>query len=140
MLALQSHADETSALSAGLTLGIAVVGTLLAVFVADLISHLVVHQSLPNRGELRHMIAVGVGAGTVLIAPVLLLLAAGAGWWTTADALAGAIVALVLSLVLVGYLAIRRLSIPLLHKAAVLIAEVVLSLLVIALELVAHLG
>ena len=45
---------------------------------------------------------------------------------------------LVVSLAVVGFLAIRRLEIPLRHKAAIMLAEVVLSLLVIGLELVAH--
>ena len=42
------------------------------------------------------------------------------------------------SLAIVGFLAIRRLEIPLHHKAAIMFAEVLLSLLVIGLELLAH--
>ena len=54
VLALQSHAE--SAARATVTLLIAVVGTLLAVFVADIVSHLAVHAALPTSRELRHML------------------------------------------------------------------------------------
>lgn len=52
------------------TLAIAVVGTLLAVFVADLLSHLTVHSALPTAAEFRHMTAIGAGSITVLVLPL----------------------------------------------------------------------
>lgn len=41
-----------------MTLLIAVTGTLLADFVADLVAHIAVHTALPDRAELVHMISV----------------------------------------------------------------------------------
>ena len=138
VLALRSHADETSPAAAAATLSIVVIGSLLGIFVADLLSHLTVHSKLPTGEELHHMMAVSAGGLGVLVTPLLLLAAAGLGLWSTAVALGWAVVVLVASLMVVGYLAIRRLDIPLHHKAAIMFAEVVLSLLVIGLELIAH--
>ena len=61
VMALSSHADELTPGSAAVTLLIAVVGTLLAVFVADLVAHIAVHTALPDRAELAHMISVSTG-------------------------------------------------------------------------------
>jgi len=138
VLALRSHADETTPAAAAATLSIVVIGSLLGIFVADLLSHLTVHSTLPTGAELHHMIAVSADGLGVLVTPLLLLTAAGLGLWSTAVALGWAIVVLVVSLAVVGFLAIRRLEIPLRHKAAIMFAEVVLSLLVIGLELLAH--
>ena len=138
VLALRSHADETTPGAAAATLSIVVVGSLLGIFVADLLSHLTVHAKLPSSHELNHMIAVSTGALSVLVTPLLLLAAAGLGLWSTAVALQWAVVVLVVTLLVIGYLAIRRLELPVHHKAIIVFAEVVLSLLVIGLELLAH--
>jgi hypothetical protein len=138
VLALQSHADETTPAAAAATLSIVVIGSLLGIFVADLLSHLTVHAKPPTREELHHMIAVSGEALGVLVTPLLLLAAAGLGLWSTAVALRWAIIVLVVTLVLIGYLAIRQLKLPFRHKSVIVLAEVVLSLLVIGLELLAH--
>ena len=104
-----------------------VIGSLLGIFVADLLSHLTVHSKLPTGDELHHMIAVSADGLGVLVTPLLLLTAAGLGLWSTAVALGWAVVVLVVSLMVVGYLAIRRLEIPLRHKVAIMFAEVVLE-------------
>ncbi|WP_018772494.1 hypothetical protein [Arthrobacter sp. 131MFCol6.1] len=138
MLALRSHADETTPGAAAATLSIVVIGSLLGILVADLLSHLTVHSQLPTREQLRRMTAVSASGLGVLVVPLLLLAGAGLGLWTTAVALAWAIVVLVASLGIAGFLAIRRLEIPLRYKTAIMFAEVVLSLVVIGFELVAH--
>jgi hypothetical protein len=138
VLALQSHADETTPAAAAATLSIVVVGSLLGIFVADLLSHLTVHAQAPTREELRHMVGVSVEALGVLVTPLLLLAAAGLGLWSTAVALRWAIVVLAVTLFVIGYLAIRQLKLPFRHKAVILLAEVLLGLLVIGLELLAH--
>ncbi|MET1065426.1 MAG: hypothetical protein ABWX85_10705 [Arthrobacter sp.] len=138
VLALRGHADETTPAAAAATLSIVVVGSLLGILVADLLSHLTVHEELPSRQEIRFMVATGTEALGVLVTPVLLLTAAGLGLWSTAVALQWAIVVLVATLLVIGFLAIRRLDLPLRHKVVIVFAEVVLSLLVIGLELLAH--
>ena len=106
--------------------------------ITTMLSHLTVHSQLPTGEELHHMITVSASGLGVLVTPLLLLAAAGLGIWSTAVALGWAVVVLVVSLAVVGFLAIRNLAIPVRHKAAIMFAEVVLSLLVIGLELVAH--
>ncbi|MET3949989.1 hypothetical protein [Arthrobacter sp. UYEF36] len=138
VLALRSHADETTPAAAAATLSIVVVGSLLGIFVADLLSHLTVHARLPSGQELHHTIAVSTEALSVLVTPLLLLTAAGLGLWSTAVALQWAVIVLVVTLLIVGYLAIRRLELPIRHKVVIVFAEVVLSLVVIGLELLAH--
>ena len=138
VLALRSHADETTPGAAAATLTIVVVGSLLGIFVADLLSHLTVHAKLPSGQEMQHMVAVSTESLSVLVTPLLLLTAAGLGIWSTAVALQWAVVVLVATLFVIGYLAVRRLELPLHHKAIIVLAEVVLSLAVIGLELLAH--
>ncbi len=138
VLTLQSHASETTPGQAAITLLIAVVGTLLAVFVADLLSHLTVHAKLPTVPELRHMIAVSIGSIGVVVLPMVFLLLAQLDVWSIEAAIQAAVVVLIATLAFVGFLAVRRIALPFWQKAVVLLAEVVLGLAVIGLELLAH--
>jgi hypothetical protein len=138
VLALRAEADHLTIRAATGTLAIAVVGTLLAVLVADVVAHITVHGALPSRGELVHMLRVVVGALAVLVLPLVFLGVAALGWWTLGGALLASSIALVVTLVAVGYLAVRRLQLPLLQRLVVLLAEFALGLLVVALELLAH--
>lgn len=138
VLALQTHADQTAPGAAAATLVIGVVGTLLAVFLADLLSHLTVHARIPTRKEFAHMVHVSIGSIGVVFLPLIFLAVAGIGAWTTSTALGWSAAVLLMTLAVVGYLAVRRVTLPLRHKAAILFAEVVLGALVIGLELLAH--
>ncbi|QBR92327.1 hypothetical protein [Nocardioides euryhalodurans] len=136
VLALGSHAE--SAGRAALTLLIAVTGTALAVLVADVVAHVVVHARLPTGRELGSMVRVSSSALASLLLPFVFLGLGVAGIWESDTALRAATIALVVALVAIGYLAVRRLQLPLLQRLVVLLAEVVLGLAVIALELLAH--
>jgi hypothetical protein len=138
VLALRSEADHLTAGAAAATLAIAVIGTLLAVLVAEIVAHVTVHAALPSGGELAHLLRVVVGALGVLVLPLLFLGVAALDGWTLDRALQASSIALVVTLVAVGYLAARRLRLPLVQRLVVLRAEFVLGLLVIALELLAH--
>lgn len=83
------------------------------------------------------MVAAGTEVLGVLVTPLLLLTAAGLGLWSMAVALQWAIVVLVITLLVIGYLATWKLELTFRHKAAIVFADVVLSLLVIGLELLA---
>jgi purine-cytosine permease-like protein len=87
VLTLESHSETLTAGEAASTLTITVIGTLLAVFVADLVSHVAVHAKTPTRPELRHMARVSFGAFGAIVFPLIFM-----------------------TLVLVGYLAVRRVS------------------------------
>jgi len=138
VLALGVHPEDTSPGRAAATLVIVVLGTLLAVFVADFIAHLTVHGVLPNPREFRHMIAVTTGSLTVIAVPLALVAAAALGLLRLSTALTASAIVLVVTLVLVGYLAVRRFAIPRWHRFVILFAEALLGLAVIALELLAH--
>jgi hypothetical protein len=135
-LALRSHAE-----SAGTAIGtllIAVLGTVLAVFVADVVSHIAAHAALPDRGELRHMTSVSFGSLSVLVVPFILVGLAAADVWQLEQALRATTFVLVATLVAVGYVAVRRVRLPVRQKLVVLFGEFALGVLVVLLELLAH--
>jgi hypothetical protein len=136
VLALQSHAE--SAGRATVTLLIAVLGTLLAVFVADVVSHLAVHAVLPTARELRHMVRVSFGSLGALALPFIFMGLAIVGVMDLDTALWAAAGVLVASLVVIGYLAVRRVKLTVGQRLIVLLSECLLGCTVVALELLAH--
>jgi len=138
IIAMQSHSNGLAVGEAAATLAIAVVGTLLAVFVADLVSHIAVHQTLPTRAELGAMVRVSFGAFAAVVLPLVFIAAAAFELWSIDAALRASIVALVVSLILIGYLAVRRVPMAWWKRLIVLGAEFVLGLGVVGLELLAH--
>jgi MFS family permease len=139
VLALGSHHPE-SALSALSTLLVTVFGTLLAIFTADIVSHLVVHGALPTRGELLGMVGASFGALTAVIVPVLFLVLAAFGVWRVETALDASAIALIAALVVIGLAAARRIPLTWWQKLIVLGAEALLGLAVVGLQLLAHGG
>jgi len=137
VLTLRSHGDVTAGVAAT-TLLITVGGTLLAVLLADVVSHIAVHAALPTAAEARHMVAVCTGALGVLVLPMVFVGVAATGSWTVDGALRASTIALVASLGVVGWLAVRRISLPGWQKVLVLAAEVALGVAVVSLELLAH--
>jgi hypothetical protein len=139
VMTLRSHGD-VSAGTAATTLLITVGGTLLAVLLADVVSHLAVHGALPTAPEARHMVAVCTGALGVLVLPMVFLGVAGTGSWPVDRALGASTIALVVSLGVVARIAVRRIAVPRWQKLLVLVAVVALGFAVVALELLAHGG
>jgi len=138
VLALRAHTEGLTPAAVATTLGITVAGTLLAVFVADLVSHIAVHAHLPTAAELRHMIAVVAGAATAILLPFVFVGIAALGYWSVESSLLASMIALLAALGVVGWLAVRRVRLPFWQKALVLGAEVALGAAVIGLELLAH--
>lgn len=136
VLALRAHA--VSAGEAALSLVVVVTGTVLAVFVADVVSHIAVHEILPVRAELRHMTRVSIGALGALVLPAIFIGLAVADVWKIEAALRATSIALVAALAAIGYGAVRRARLTAWQRIIVLFGEVVLGLLVIGLELLAH--
>lgn len=137
VLTLRSHGDVTAGVAAT-TLLITVGGTVLAVLLADMVSHIAVHAALPSPAEARHMVAVCTGALGVLALPMVFVGVAATGSWTVDGALRASTIALVASLGVVGWLAVRRVALPRWQKLLVLAAEVALGVAVVSLELLAH--
>jgi len=136
VLALSTHEVETG--EALRTLIVTVLGTLLAVFTADVIAHIVVHERVMTLPELRHALSASFGAIGAVTLPVVFLAIAAAGGWSTEAALRASAVALLLSLVIIGWIAVRRIAIQWWQRVIVMGAEAVLGLAVIGLQVLAH--
>ncbi|GAA3631763.1 hypothetical protein [Microlunatus ginsengisoli] len=138
VIAMSSRAEDLTPGAAAVTLTITVVGTLLAVFVADLVAHIVVHATMPAREELGHMVRVSSSSLGVLVLPLIFIGLAGLGRWHLEQAMRASSIALAATLIVIGYLAARRLRLPLRSRLVILFAEFGLGVLVVLLELLAH--
>lgn len=138
VITLRAHGGHPSAGDALGTLGVTVAATICAVYLADLLSYMVIRTHLPSAAEHRHMVAGTLGAGAVAVAPAICLALALAGVYATTVGLLAAMLVTVATLVAVGLLAVRRLSVPRAQRIAVLAAASTLALVVVALELLSH--
>ena len=100
----------------------AFLGTVLAVFVADVVSHIAVHAALPAPNKVRAIAGITFGALAVLVLPSVLLGLAVAEVWKADTALRASSFALVLSLVVIAFLAVHRVQLPTGQKVLVLSA------------------
>lgn len=139
LMALSSHAHEETPGKAALTLFITVAGVLLASFCADLVAHTVVHQGLPHRDELRHLLRVTGGALSAVTVPLLLIAAAGLGWMHLTTALRAGQIVLVVTLGLLAWIALRRVRLPLWQRLLLIGVLTAIGVAAVALELLAHL-
>jgi hypothetical protein len=136
-IALDAH-GHILPVQAIVTLVVTAVGMLVAIFTADLISHLMVEGRMWTRRELGHALLVTMGSLAVLVLPVAILCGASIGWWGTHIALQIASFALLLTLVVHGWIAIRRLPLRWWQRLLTLTSEALLGLLVIFLQTLAH--
>lgn len=136
-LALGSH-GHVEPLAALQTLAVTVFGTLLAIFTADIVSHLVVHERMLDRTELRRALQTSFGALGAVALPFVFLILAAADVWSLEAALRGSTIALVTALVVIGFAAVRRVRLAWWQRVIALGAEALLGLAVIGLQLLAH--
>ncbi|WP_062386593.1 hypothetical protein [Demequina iriomotensis] len=134
-LSTHGHVEPSEALT---TLAVTALGTLLAVFTADLISHLLAHERLVDTTELRHAVRSSFGALSSLLLPFIFLGVSAAGAWDITNALVASAIALIVALVMIGYLAARQVQLGWWQRIVVLGAEAALGLAVVGLELLAH--
>lgn len=138
IITLRVHDAHPSTTGAFSTLVVAVAATVCAVYLADLLSHMVVHAHLPARHEHRRMVASTLGAGAVAMPPLGCIALAGTGIYGTSTGLLAAMVVTIATLTAIGVLAVRRLDLPRGHRGAVLGAEALVGVVVLALGLLAH--
>ncbi|UOQ59533.1 hypothetical protein MUN76_10770 [Leucobacter rhizosphaerae] len=138
LLAMSSHSAELGPAEALTTLLITNAGTLLAVFLADVISGIAIHGRLPTGPELRHKMRVSFGAIGAIITPIALLSVSVFGGWSLQVGLRAAAIALVVGLVVVTRIAIKRVKMSWWMNLLVLSAAALLGIAVIGLELLAH--
>lgn len=137
VITLSTH-GHVSAGDAAKTLIVTVLGTLLAVFTADLVSHLVVHGRLFTRPELRHAVGSSFGALSTVALPFVFLGLAALDVWGPDAALRASAVALLVSLIVIGWIAVRRIPLTWFQRLIALGAEAALGLAVIGLQVLAH--
>lgn len=137
-LALGADVEGLTVGAIATTLTVSVLGTLIAVTLADFVAHITVHSAIPDRGEALHIVRVAVGAAGVLVIPLLIIGIAALGLISAVVALRATSFVLAATLVAVGYLAVRRLRLPIGQRILVLLAEFGLGLVVIGLELLGH--
>jgi hypothetical protein len=138
LMALNAHGGELDALHVLLTLVISVVGVLLAGLASDLVSHMIVHNTLPTAREFRHLAAIASRALGVIGVPAIALGLAAADVIEARTAMTVAIVALIASLAVVARIAVTRTGLPWWKQLIVLVAIVLLGVLVVFLEQLAH--
>lgn len=137
LIALDSHGHIT-ALNALTTLLITVAATLLAVFVADVLAHMTVAERPLTRAEVQRALKVTLGSIGAIFLPVVVLLLAHVGVLEVETSLRIAIGALLVALVLFGFLAVRKARMAWWRRLIALAALGLVGLAVIALELLAH--
>ncbi|MGW0036796.1 hypothetical protein [Gordonia sp. NPDC003376] len=138
-VSLLAHGHVTALGTIG-TLGVTALGTVVAVFVADVISHLLVHERMLTRAEFGHAAAVSASALSAIVVPMIFLLASHLGAWDTEIALRASAGALLLALIGFGWVAARRIRLPWWQRLLVLGGEAVLGVLVFGLQVLAHRG
>lgn len=138
LVALNGHGEHLDPANVLWTMLISVAGVLLAGLASDLVSHMIVHNTLPTGVEFRHMAAVASRALGVLVVPVIMLLLAVWGAVEVHTAMTVAIAALIASLAVVARIAVSRTGLAGWKQLAVLVVIVALGVLVVFLEQLAH--
>ena len=110
----------------------------LASLFADVTAHVAEHQAPPDRAIIRSLLKSRSQILAAAALPIVLLVAAGLGWWQLSTAIGWAVAAEIATLGGVGVLAVRGTTLPLAVKTAVVLAEVLLGLLIVAVKVLAH--
>jgi hypothetical protein len=135
---LWSYLPETTAGEAAADIASAMGALWLAGTFAEVSAHRVAYGRFPKGAHLRHIAVVGGQTLETALLPLLSVAGAALGWWTTRTALLVAGASLVLTIVVLGVLATRRLALRLPVRIAVIAVEVAIAVLVIAVKLLAH--
>jgi hypothetical protein len=137
-IATVREAEHATVGGAALTLLLTVVGTLLAVSVAEYIAQMVRDGEVPDRRDVGHILYVGISSLGVLPAPLAILGLSALGALDLTAALRIISIVLVGTLVLVTLVAVRRLRVGFGVKLLVLAGVAVLGVAVLAVELAVH--
>ncbi|MAU82553.1 hypothetical protein VX037_19630 [Gordonia sp. Z-3] len=138
VLVLYNGAGHHSAAYAFEILALGVLAVVLAGFASDGIAHLAVHRQFPHGRDFRTLVRISTNALGTLTIPLGLIVAAWIGILEldTALLIAGFVYIGVLGLV--GWLAVRRAQITWLQKLAALITLVLIGLIVLGIQVLAH--
>lgn len=120
------------------TLAVGIIAISAAGFVAEVIAHTSVHGAFPRGVELATMLRVSGGALASAFVPVLLLLLAALGRLQLETALRAGSIVYIVTLAVIGYLAVRRTSLRWWQQLLALGLLVALGLGVVGLQQLAH--
>ncbi len=137
-IATEREAEHATVGGAALTLLLTVVGTLLAVSVAEYIAQMVRDGEVPDRRDVGHILYVAVSSLGARRAPMVILGLSALGALDLATALRIIAIVLVATLVIVTLLAVRRLRVAFGVKLLVLAGVAVLGVAVLVVELAVH--
>lgn len=138
VLVQHANVEHVTATRAALTLLVGIVAITAAGFVADVIAHLAVHGAFPREAELGRMLRV---SGTALASaggPLVILALAAFGVFELEPALLAASILYLLTLGLIGFIAVRRTRVAWWKQAVALGMLVALGLAVVVLQQLAH--
>ena len=138
LMAMNSHGEALDSPTVLWTLVISVVGVLLAGLASDLVSHMIVHDTLPSVPEFRHMLAVSSRALGVLVVPLIAVGLAVFDVIPDRTGLIVAITALIVSLAVIAWIAVARTGLSGWRQLAALGVLVALGILVVFLEALVH--
>lgn len=138
VLVQNSNVEHTSAVRASVTLLVGIVAIAVAGFVAELLAHLAVHATFPDRREFGRMLRLTGTAIASAAIPLLVLLLAVWDWIELGTALTIASVVYVAILGLIGYIAVRRTRAPWWKQVIALGILVALGGLAILIQQLAH--
>lgn len=138
VLVQNSNVEHTSAARASITLLVGIVAIAVAGFVAELLAHLAVHATFPDRREFGRMLRLTSTAIASAAIPLLVLLLAVFDWIELGTALTIASIVYVAILGLIGYIAVRRTRAPWWKQVIALGILVALGGLAILIQQLAH--
>lgn len=133
-----SASDHPEADHAFFALVLGVVGITAAGFVSDVVSHLAVHQEFPSGAEFAVLGRIAAGALGTLLVPAILL---GLAWMERMPldaSLRAAAIVYIVTLGVIGWMAVGRARLTWLQKLLALAILVALGLGVIGLQTLAH--
>lgn len=138
VLVQHANVEHTGPVRAAVTLLVGIVAITAAGFVADVIAHLAVHAAFPDRDEVGRMLRISGSAIASAAVPLILLALAAFGVFELEPALRAASIVYLVTLGLIGYVAVRRTRVAWWKQVVALAALVALGLAVVALQQLAH--
>jgi hypothetical protein len=130
-----AHPEARTALIA-LALGVG--GIVAAGFVSDVIAHMAVHRTLPAAKDWVLLLRIAGGGLSTAVTPAILLLLGALGVLRDETALTAATVVYIVTLGVIGWLVVRRARLVWWKQLVVLAVLVILGLLVIGIQSLAH--
>jgi len=132
-----TNSGHPEARHAFLALLLGVAGIVVAGLVAEILSHLLLHQNLPSRAEMRMLLRIAGGGLSTVVVPGILLLLALLDRMELEAALRASSIVYIVTLAVIGWLAVRRSQLKGWVRLAVLVGLVALGFAVLGLQILA---